>query len=353
MTNTTLSPAYRGPARITLATALGALFLAGPMAAMAHAVATVPPLATASAFSVLAGSTVTNTGPTTVDRSVGVHPGTAVTGRNTMTVGGTVHQATPVALQAKEDLTNAYDDAAGQTDGVTVVDDELGGETLPGGIYRHNSGMGLTGALTLDGENNPNSVWVFQASSTLTTASNASVVLINQANPCNVFWQVGSSATLGTSTAFVGTIMALTSITMNSGATIRGRTLARNGQVSLNNNVFTSPDCAYDEEVEDAPEDDTLGPQTPGGDTTPGGGDSTPGGDNNPRGGSNPAGNNPAGSDNPLAANQVADVPEGSVDTGFAGNENGSTSDLAPVGWALAAGFGGLALLALRRRRVM
>ena len=277
MTNSTLSPAYRGPARITLATALGALFLAGPMAASAHAVATAPPLATTSAFSVLAGTTVTNTGPTTIDRSVGVHPGAAVTGRSSMTVGGTVHRADAVALQAKEDLTNAYNNAAGQTDDVTIVGDDLVGLTLTEGIYKHPSGMGLTGNLTLDGD--ADSVWVFQAGSTLITGPGASVTFTGGANACNVYWQVGSSATLDTSTAFAGTIMAMQSITMNTGATIRGRTLARNGAVTLDSNVFTSPDCpAYDEEVEDADETDTAGPVA-GGDTTPDttGGDTTGG----------------------------------------------------------------------------
>jgi len=314
------------------------------------------PLASTSAFSVLAGTEVTNTGPTTVDRSVGVHPGAAVTGRSSMTVGGTVHRASPVALQAKEDLVNAYDDAFGQTDGVTNVDDNLGGQTLVGGIYKHPSGMGISGPvpLVLDGQGGDDSVWVFQAGSTLITGPGASVSLINGASACNVFWQVGSSATLDTSTVFAGTIMALTSITMNTGATIEGRTLARNGAVTLDNNVFTSPDCDNDEEVDDADETDTLGPQTPGGDTTPGG--NNPGGSDTPAGSDTPGTDTPGtdtpGNDTP-GESQVTTVPTGSVDTGFTGTENGTTHELAPVGWMLAAGFGGLALLALRRRRVM
>jgi hypothetical protein len=352
MTHSTHSPANRAPARITAAAALGALFLAGPLAASAHAAATVPPLATASAFSVLAGTTVTNTGATTIDRSVGVHPGSAVTGRNTMTIGGTVHKADAVALQAKKDLTTAFNQAAGQTDNPpNTVDNELGGETLTGGVYTHPSAMGLTGALTLDGENNPDSVWVFQAGSTLITAPGASVVLENQANPCNVFWQVGSSATLDTTTSFVGTIMAEASITMNTGATIQGRTLARSGAVNLHNNVFTSPDCDYDEDVADADETDTAGPVDTG-DTTPATTGKTSG--NTTKSGNTPRGaNTPAGSTTPPAESQVATTPTGSVDTGYAGSATGATNELAPVGWMLAAGFGGLALVALRRRRVM
>jgi len=244
---------------------------------------------------VLAGSTVTNTGPTTIDRSVGVHPGTAVTGESTMTVGGTTHKADAVALQAKNDLTTAYNQAEGQTPPI-AQDDELGGETLVGGIYKHPSAMGLTGELTLDGADDPNSIWVFQAGSTLKTGPGASVVLINDADPCNVFWQVGSSATIGTTTHFVGTIMAEASITMQTGATIEGRALARSGAVTLDTNVFTSPDCAYDD--------------------------------------------------------QVAHTPTGAVDTGEAGpigSDNAAPTIL--TDWLLAAGFGGLALVALRRRQ--
>ena len=221
---------------------LAALLLAGPLAGSAQAVATVVPLGTASAFSVLAGSTVTNTGTTSVDRNVGVSPGTAITGGSTLVVGGTTHSADAVAAQAQVDLTTAYGNAAGQTPRVPQ-DDELAGETLAGGVYHRAGAMALDGTLTLDGQNDPDSVWVFQAGSTLTTGSGSSVVLINGANACNVFWQVGSSATLGTATSFVGTIMADQSITMDTGATLRGRALARVAAVNLNANVITSPSC--------------------------------------------------------------------------------------------------------------
>jgi len=336
------------------------MFLAGPLASAAHAVAEVPPLGTASAFSVLAGSTVTNTGATTIDRSVGVHPGTAVTGESTMTVGGTTHKADAVALQAKNDLTAAYNQAAGQTPPI-AQDDELGGETKVGGIYKHPSAMALTGELTLDGANDPDSIWVFQAGSTLVTASGASVTLINQANPCNVFWQVSSSATIGTTTDFVGTIMAEATITMQTGATIVGRTLARSGAVNLDNNVFTSPDCDYDEDVDDAVEEDDDG--TDGTDGTDGGTGGTDDGTGGTNGGTGGTGGTNGGTGGTVGTNggtgnasdddavQVTQAPAGAVDTGVAG----PTGPDYPIlgGWVLAVGFGVLALVALRRRQYM
>jgi hypothetical protein len=332
----------RLPARLALAAALSALLIGGPLALSAQAAAVVPPLGTASAFSVLAGSTVTNTGATTIDRSVGVHPGSAVTGESTMVVGGTTHKADAVALQAKTDLTTAYNNAAAQTPPISE-DAELGGETLVGGVYNRPAAMGLTGQLTLDGANNPNSIWVFQAGSTLITAPGSSVVLINGANPCNVFWQVGTSATLDTTTHFVGTIMAEASITMNTGATIQGRTLARSGAVNLHNNVFTSPNCAYDEDVADA-----VAP-TPTPTPTPGTGNGTGG-----NGGTGNAGGS-GGTGSGTSGSQISTVPTGAVDTGYAGPVS-STSPVSGwplTGWLLTVGFGALGLVALRRHRMM
>jgi len=221
---------------------VGSAMLIWVTATPGAAAATVVPLGVAEGFSVLAGSTITNTGTTVVGQDIGVHPGAAITGQNTMVVGGAVHQADAVAQQAQVDLTAAYSDAAGQTPRI-AADDELGGETLVGGVYNRAAAMALTGVLTLDGQNDPDSVWVFQAGSTLTTASNASVVLINGADACNVFWQVGSSATLGTDTDFVGTIMADQSITLNTRVALEGRALARVGAVTLDANVITDPDC--------------------------------------------------------------------------------------------------------------
>jgi hypothetical protein len=313
--------------RITSASALIALFLAGPLASSAQAAATVVPLGTATAFSVLAGSTVTNTGTTTIERSVGVSPGTAITGGSTMVVGGAYHSADAVAAQAKVDLTAAYGNAAGQNPPI-ASDAELGGETLVGGVYNRptTADMGLTGVLTLDGDNNPNSVWVFQAGRALTVGPAASVVLINGANPCNVFWQVSSSATLGTTSSFVGTIMADQSITMNTGATLQGRVLARIAAVNLHNNVITTPDCAGDVDV---PDGATTPPAAGGTDTT---------GTNSGAG---------AGED------QVKTTPTGAVDTGYAGPvANSDAVHRGLVSCTAAAAFaGGVALVAVRRRR--
>jgi uncharacterized membrane protein YgcG len=348
---TATAPAIRrARRRLASAAVLGALFLVGPLALSAQAAAGVPPLGTASAFSVLAGTTVTNTGATTIDRSVGVHPGSAVTGESTMVVGGTTHKADAVALQAKSDLTTAYNNAAAQTPPISE-DAELGGETLVGGVYNRAAAMGLTGQLTLDGANNPNSVWVFQAGSTLITAPGSSVVLINGANPCNVFWQVGSSATLDTTTHFVGTIMAEATITMNTGATIQGRTLARSGAVNLHNNVFTSPNCAYDQDVDDAvaPTTPTDTPSDTPTDTAGTGGNGGSGSSGGGTGGGN-GGSGGGGTD----TSQITTIPTGSVDTGLAGPASPGVSPGALLtGTAGVVGFGALALVALRRRRVM
>jgi len=199
-------------------------------------------LGTATSYSVLAATTVTNTGLTTLQGDLGVSPGSAITGFPPGVSTGAVHAADAVALQAQSDVITAYNNAAGQPLNTSVSGD-LVGLTLTEGVYNSTSSLALTGRLTLDGQGNPNSVFVFQAASTLITASASSIVLINGAKACNVFWQVGSSATLGTASHFKGTILALTSITVQTGTTVEGRALARNGQVSLDTNVFTTPIC--------------------------------------------------------------------------------------------------------------
>ena len=193
-------------------------------------------------FAVLGGSTVTNTGSSVLTGDLGLYPGTAITGFPPGLVTGEIHVADAVALQAQTDTTATYIDLAGQACNTTVSAD-LGGQTLTPGVYCSASSMALTGELTLDAGGDPNAVWVFQMGSTLTTASNSSVVLTNGADACNVFWQVGSSATLGTTTSFIGNIFALTSITLNNGASVSGRLLARNGAVTLDNNTVTAPVC--------------------------------------------------------------------------------------------------------------
>ncbi len=193
----------------------------------------------AAPFAILAGTAVTSTGATAITGDLGISPAAAgaVTGFPPGTISGTTQAANPVAVQAKNDLTAAYTVAAGLP--VTATHGALGGLTLVGGVYNAGGAvLDLTGTVTLDGQNDPSSVWVFQATSSLTTASASSVALINGANPCNVFWQVTSSAALGSGSAFVGTIMALTSITMANGVTVNGRALARNGDVTLINDTI-------------------------------------------------------------------------------------------------------------------
>jgi type VI secretion system secreted protein VgrG len=204
--------------------------------------ATQPTLGTADSFAVLAGSTVTNTGPSVIIGDRGVSPGTAATGFPPGTVVGAQHKADAVALQAKTDLVTAYNNAAGQTPFVDKTGQDLGGQSLTPGVYRFSSSAQLTGTLTLNGQGNSNAVFIFQIGSTLTTASNSKVVLINGASPCSIWWQVGSSATLGTGTQFQGNLLALTSISLTTGANILpGRALARNGAVTLDTNLITKP----------------------------------------------------------------------------------------------------------------
>src|SRR5512132_1067937 len=227
----------RGLGLLLLAVAV-ALALAGNARA-----ATAVPLGTAEPFAVLAGSTVTNTGPTVVNGDLGLSPGTAVTGFPPGTVNGSQHVTDAVAAQAQTDLTTAYNNAAAQAPTGTVSAD-LGGPRLAPGVYRSASSLGLTGALTLDAQGDANAVFIFQAGSTLTTASASSVNLVNGAQACNVFWQVGSSATLGTASSFRGSILALTSITATTGATVDGRLLARNAAVTLDTNTINRSRCA-------------------------------------------------------------------------------------------------------------
>ncbi|WP_326560780.1 ice-binding family protein [Micromonospora sp. NBC_01796] len=197
-------------------------------------------LGTAAQFAVLAASTITNTGPTTVTGDLGLSPGTSVTGFPPGVVNGTQHVADAVAAQAKTDLGTAYDDAAARVSTTTPV--ELGGTTKTPGVYESLAGtFGITGALTLDAQGDPGAVFVFKAASTLITASASSVNLVNGARADNVFWIVGSSATLGTYSILRGNILAVASITVTTGVTIEGRALARNAAVTLDSNTITAP----------------------------------------------------------------------------------------------------------------
>jgi Ice-binding-like len=202
-------------------------------------------LGTAASFSVLAGSTVTNTGPTTMFGDLGLSPGSSVTGAPEVL--GATHVDDAVAIGAKNALTTAYNNAAGRPSNGSAGTDLAGQVFLPGVRTASSSLLLSSGSVTLDAQGNPNAVFIFQIGTTLITGSNTSVQLINGAQACNVFWQVGSSATLGTGTRFVGTIMALATITANTAATIHGRLLASTAAVNLDTNTITTSNCPSSE----------------------------------------------------------------------------------------------------------
>ena len=210
--------------------------------ALAQGQATVD-LGAAASFAVLAGTTVTSIGGTTVNGDLGVSPGTAVTGFPPGTVvNGAIHAGDATAAAAESALTTAYNDAASRSVNPQSVSGNLGGMTLTPGLYRSTSSLAISsGNLTLDAQGNPNAVFIFQMASTLITSSGLQVILSGGANAANIFWQVGSSATLGSGSVFEGNILALTSITVATGATLNGRALAEGGQVSLDTSSITAP----------------------------------------------------------------------------------------------------------------
>jgi type VI secretion system secreted protein VgrG len=259
--HTHLKRAWRAGAVLAVCVA----FFAIPVAAQASAVN----LGTASPFVVLGGSAVTNTGPSVLNGDLGVGPGTSLTGFGAPSVvNGATHDNDAVANIAQNDLTTAYNVAAGQpvSPGHVLTGTNLGNRTLTAGAYSFSSSAQLTGQLTLDAKGKADAQFVFEIGSTLTTASASSVVLINGASPCNVYWQVGSSATLGTTTAFQGNLMALQDISLNNGASVIGRVLAKRG-ITLINNVLDRSTC----------NDQPTTPGTPGTPTTPGTPGATPG----------------------------------------------------------------------------
>lgn len=272
----------RAASKLGITSLFVALIAALALAASSRAATSVG-LGTANSFAILAGAGVTNTGPSVINGDLGTSPTPAVTGFGGApkgTVNGAIHQADALAGQAQAALTTAYNNAAGQGP-VNTLATELGGQTLTPGVYNSESGtFGITGALTLNGQGNPDAVFIFKTATTLISASASQVLMINGAQPCNLFWQVGSSATLGTNSAFAGNILALESIELNSGVTVLGRLLARNASVTLINDTVTRADCAV------------AGPGPGGGETGPGGGG---GGDAGTGGGGGESGTGGAG----------------------------------------------------------
>ncbi|HEY6194024.1 MAG TPA: ice-binding family protein [Candidatus Eisenbacteria bacterium] len=201
-----------------------------------------PVLATASTFLILAGSTVTNTGASALTGDLGVSPGTAVTGFPPGNLTGAMHAGDAMSATAMAALTAAYNDAAGRTLAPVTVAGNLGGQTLAPGLYKSTSSIEISsGDLTLDAQGHPSAVFIFQIASTLTTTPGRAVILAGGARASNIFWQVGSSATLGTTSVFKGTIMASQSITLNTGASLEGRALAMIGAVTLDGNAAVVP----------------------------------------------------------------------------------------------------------------
>ena len=334
-TNSPASERSRQRAAVAFAVAALGLLVAGFIGATASpaaaANATVG-LGTAADYAVLAGSAVTNTGPSVISGDLGLSPGSAVSGFPPgQVIHGTKHVSDAVATNAQNDLTTAYNDAAGRASTATISAD-LAGQTLIAGVYTASTTMGLTGTLTLNAQGNPDAVFIFQVGSSLITGSGSRVLLTNGASPCNVFWQVGSSATLGTSTAFVGTIMAMTSATLTTTATLEGRVLARNGAVTLDSNQITAPDC-----------DTTPTGSGPGGGGGGGGGGTPTGAATSPGGSSTGPGDS---STTPADRATTPVIPTGHPSTGVGEvHASGGTSVNASTGLFVLAGLAGFAAL--------
>lgn len=276
---TTHPSTSRAAGAALLAVAMGAATLLMLANAVSAAIVPSVTMGTAANYAVLGASTVTNTGGSTLDGSLGLWPGDSITGfpPGRVLPPGTTDTTNAAAQQAQSDLTVAYTNAAGRpVDATTTAD--LANLNLQAGVYSgpDRSPLSLTGPLVLDGGGDLTSVFIFQTDSTLITGSGSTVSLVNGVQECNVFWQVGSSATLGTDSVFTGNILALTSITVNNSVTVHGRALARNGAVTLDNDTFTKPTCA-----QPAPATTTTvvsgvtTPTTAGGDATTTGGTTT------------------------------------------------------------------------------
>jgi hypothetical protein len=221
---------------------LGMIFIASAPPASASYYESGVALGSAGTFAILAASTVTNTGASTVTGDLGLSPNTAIAGFPPGTVTGTFHLGDPASAQAQLDLTVAYNDAAGRTAGAILISGNLGGLTLTPGLYKSTTSLEISsGDLTLDAQGDPYGVFILQMASTLITTTGRKVILAGGAQAANVYWQVGSSATVGTNSVFKGNILAYTSVTVATGASVEGRLLVRTGAVSLDGDVLVVP----------------------------------------------------------------------------------------------------------------
>jgi hypothetical protein len=327
-------------------------------------------LGAATAFAVLAHSTITNTGTgTTVSGDVGLSPGTTIAAFPPgQIINGAKHDNDTVAANGQSALTAAYLDAAGRVP-FTASPATLAGETLPAGVYKATSSLGLVGTVTLNGHGNPTAVFIFQVGSTLTTHSSSTVALVGTAQACNVFWQVTSSATLGTTSTFVGTVMALASVTLTPGVHVAGRVLARTGAVTLITDVITRPACTTP--LATPPTTTTTAPPattpttgtptstggTAAGGTTGSGGSATGGpaatGATSATGAASTAAGTVGAGSGARAVGSTAGtvVPTGAPQTGVGGASWSGDDPLLVGGGVLALiGAGGAAWLAIRRR---
>ena len=224
--------------RLLLATLLATLGLSVSAQAQSPV-----PLGAANPFAILAGTAVSNAGTTVVNGDLGVSPGSSVSGFPPGVANGTIHAGDASAAQAQLDLAAAFANASGQPASATVPA-ELGGTTLPPGVYESDTGaFDIAGTLTLDGQGDGNAIFIFKTATTLDAVAGSRINLIKSAQSCNVFWQVGDSATIGAGSVFRGSVLALTDIASDSGATVDGRLLARNGAVTLDTDSIAAAQC--------------------------------------------------------------------------------------------------------------